>query len=363
VWLVSLPARAAARTNLASYDSSSQQSLGSTDDSPERQRMGSMAGVFVFDHDCFVNCVAPAFRDLLATSRPGPWLEQVWRTGRWWRSPRKHPFSLPLPSDPNSGDEYLNGDLSISATLTACCIPGGRGRNRDMTGRFEPLWHLFETALQQYCLGDWQYMGNATRPITCINWLPEGSYPSPGLQRLLTDLGERGAFWRHSGGGFWEGVHGWLSPGETAELVTELSRLPLPQYEPSWERMRAFLSEPVYQRPGPSRAELFLSFVRTVGVLAVQQCCGILWGNDVYPLKDEPNRPPPLEPACRTWRDGLVLRLARSIRDNSQYADLPKLADALKDAGCEEPTILAHCREPGEHIWSCWVTNLLLEDG
>jgi hypothetical protein len=36
------------------------------------------------------------------------------------------------------------------------------------------------------------------------------------------------------------------------------------------------------------------------------------------------------------------------------------VADALEDAGCEHPDILAHCREPGTHVRGCWVVDLVL---
>ena len=42
-----------------------------------------------------------------------------------------------------------------------------------------------------------------------------------------------------------------------------------------------------------------------------------------------------------------------------RHTDLPILADALEDAGCADAAILAHCREPGEHVRGCWVVDLL----
>jgi hypothetical protein len=36
------------------------------------------------------------------------------------------------------------------------------------------------------------------------------------------------------------------------------------------------------------------------------------------------------------------------------------LADALEEAGCSDGEILTHCRQPGEHVRGCWVTDLLL---
>lgn len=33
------------------------------------------------------------------------------------------------------------------------------------------------------------------------------------------------------------------------------------------------------------------------------------------------------------------------------------MADALEDAGCHDPEIVAHCRDCGEHVRRCWVVD------
>jgi hypothetical protein len=40
---------------------------------------------------------------------------------------------------------------------------------------------------------------------------------------------------------------------------------------------------------------------------------------------------------------------------------MPILADALEEAGCDNRDILAHCRQPTEHVRGCWVVDLLLD--
>lgn len=60
------------------------------------------------------------------------------------------------------------------------------------------------------------------------------------------------------------------------------------------------------------------------------------------------------------WNDGTVLKLIEMITRERQWANLPILADALEEAGCTNPTILNHCRRPGEHGDRCWVIDLLL---
>lgn len=60
-----------------------------------------------------------------------------------------------------------------------------------------------------------------------------------------------------------------------------------------------------------------------------------------------------------TWLTTAVLRLAQAIYDDRTYDRLPVLADALEDAGCHDPDMLAHCRCPGPHLRGCWVVDLL----
>ncbi len=60
------------------------------------------------------------------------------------------------------------------------------------------------------------------------------------------------------------------------------------------------------------------------------------------------------------WHTETVVGLARGIYEDRAFERMPILADALQDAGCEHPDILAHCREPGVHVRGCWVVDLLL---
>jgi hypothetical protein len=54
-----------------------------------------------------------------------------------------------------------------------------------------------------------------------------------------------------------------------------------------------------------------------------------------------------------------VARLAKVIYDERAFERLPELAHALKQAGCVEPDILGHCREPQEHFLGCWLVDKL----
>jgi hypothetical protein len=67
-----------------------------------------------------------------------------------------------------------------------------------------------------------------------------------------------------------------------------------------------------------------------------------------------------IDPAWRKWGDGTVSKLAETIYDERAFERMPILADALEDAGCDNADVLAHCRQPGEHVRGCWVVDLLL---
>src|SRR5262249_20701254 len=72
-----------------------------------------------------------------------------------------------------------------------------------------------------------------------------------------------------------------------------------------------------------------------------------------------PFRPVALDPAWLSWHGGLLVSMARRMYDSRDFADLPVLADALEEAGCDNADILAHCRGPGPHVRGCWVVDLI----
>jgi hypothetical protein len=59
------------------------------------------------------------------------------------------------------------------------------------------------------------------------------------------------------------------------------------------------------------------------------------------------------------WNQKTVATLARAIRSEKKFDLMPLLGDALEDAGCTDPTILAHCRDSRPHVTGCWVIDLL----
>ncbi|MBY0459631.1 MAG: hypothetical protein K2V38_20115 [Gemmataceae bacterium] len=69
-------------------------------------------------------------------------------------------------------------------------------------------------------------------------------------------------------------------------------------------------------------------------------------------------------PAFRPeWRTSDVAHLAAAIYNSRDFSAMPILADALQDAGCDNPHALRHCRaeDAGAHVRGCWVLDLALD--
>jgi hypothetical protein len=67
-----------------------------------------------------------------------------------------------------------------------------------------------------------------------------------------------------------------------------------------------------------------------------------------------------LDSAWLVWHGGLPMSMAQRMYDSRDFADMPILADALEEAGCQDQDILGHCRSGVEHVRGCWVVDLLL---
>jgi hypothetical protein len=53
----------------------------------------------------------------------------------------------------------------------------------------------------------------------------------------------------------------------------------------------------------------------------------------------------------------------RLLCDQGRFDDMPVLADALQEAGCDNEAVLTHCHEHGSiHGPGCWVLGLILEN-
>jgi hypothetical protein len=60
------------------------------------------------------------------------------------------------------------------------------------------------------------------------------------------------------------------------------------------------------------------------------------------------------------WITSTAVALTQAIYADRAFDRLPILADALEEAGCDQPDLLAHCRGDGPHVRGCWVVDLIL---
>lgn len=74
-----------------------------------------------------------------------------------------------------------------------------------------------------------------------------------------------------------------------------------------------------------------------------------IFGNPFHPITFSPD-----------WRTETVLTLARTMYEARDFSAMPILADALGDAGCEDETILMHCRGGGPHTRGCATIDAIL---
>jgi hypothetical protein len=63
------------------------------------------------------------------------------------------------------------------------------------------------------------------------------------------------------------------------------------------------------------------------------------------------------------WLSPLVRSMAQAIYDEHRFEDLPILADALEESGCDDAIVLEHCRSGRSHARGCWLVDGLLREG
>jgi hypothetical protein len=74
-----------------------------------------------------------------------------------------------------------------------------------------------------------------------------------------------------------------------------------------------------------------------------------------------PFRTVSMDRAVLEWNDHTVRKIAQAIYDEPDFTQVPILADALEEAGCDNEDILSHCRGPGAHSRGCWCVDLILD--
>ncbi|MGF1579011.1 MAG: hypothetical protein ACFCD0_06575 [Gemmataceae bacterium] len=67
------------------------------------------------------------------------------------------------------------------------------------------------------------------------------------------------------------------------------------------------------------------------------------------------------------WNNACIRHMAAAMYQSGDFQNMPILADALEEAGCEHEEILEHCRgyinglpRKQQHVKGCWVVDMLL---
>ena len=126
------------------------------------------------------------------------------------------------------------------------------------------------------------------------------------------------------------------SPAYYARFAAFLACTPV--VYPNWLRLCDYLARAAGDRHTERRAQV-----------ALVRC---LFGNPFRPVAADP-----------AWRTPTALTIAEGVHAGRAFDRLPVLADALEDAGCDHPDLLAHLRGPGPHARGCWPVDLLLGRG
>jgi hypothetical protein len=265
------------------------------------EAVGADASIFVFDYERYRSEIVPALVELLRTGEPVRWLREVFREATPDREygydlawPRMAHRLADQPIDLAKHCQWMGEDLRylgdeapdrltlICPSLT--CPERGHCVFHRERHAVEELNALHEALVATRCLGRSQFLGRNFTPYCYEQVLDRHAVPADDrVRELLAALGMRGAVLGYQFG-VTEGIHGWLSIEETAELAGRLDGLPLPRFEPAFATM--YERHQASRRDGDSNEawqELSLSFVRTVSAIAAGLGRAVLWGNDVSP--------------------------------------------------------------------------------
>jgi|GEM_PF-1849710 len=80
----------------------------------------------------------------------------------------------------------------------------------------------------------------------------------------------------------------------------------------------------------------------------------------LHDLIGDPDRPFRFDPSWLAGAGQPAVDFAHAIEDGGRFDRLPELADVLELAGCNDASVLDHCRGPGPHFLGCWVLDALL---
>ncbi|NER81083.1 MAG: hypothetical protein F6K42_16250 [Leptolyngbya sp. SIO1D8] len=230
--------------------------------------MGCFGGVGCFDFQRWCNEIVPALKTGEATGVVAAGIAEL-RQRRRCGVKFRGLGSVCLTFD----DELRNSPLG---RLFRVNEKGLLVDNRELLDRtkgwgYEELADLTEQ-LASTCIQEVEVIGRTYRfPWLFQPWHDVGLAVSEDLLLLADKLDTYGQFWTHGGGGYGEGIHGWLDPEETAWLAQLLAQF---LGSTAWEQLPC----------DNNMAHVFQSRLQQVQRIAnasSQVEKGLLWGGDL----------------------------------------------------------------------------------
>lgn len=258
--------------------------------------MGSDAEVFTFDAAQYTNVVVPTLHDFLEGGSAAPWLQRLLSKAEWeydlaaisslrFRFASVCTYLTPEFASVVPDSDWYSDWSERSCKSTECPASNVCPLHSQLqAAAYADFNALHESAVVDQCLGQHQFVGRSMSPLDY-----EGVLANQGIShdhiiwRLLLLMQYRGFVVGYQGSNS-DGIHGWLTNLETAQLARELAALRLPEFPRSFKAMKTFQSPGHgYLAPPPFTFEhLSLAFVGAVASIAADAGQGILWGNDVY---------------------------------------------------------------------------------
>jgi hypothetical protein len=144
-------------------------------------------------------------------------------------------------------------------------------------------------------------------------------------------------------------------------LITRTQKMPLHQratiashrYSRDPDPVLAAVQAAVYALDVEMRHYKFATLTRVAADPDARRAQADLF-RDIF---ENPFHPPVVR---REWLTDTVTGVAAGIYADRAFDRLPILADALEEAGCDDPDVLAHCRGGGPHARGCWVVDRVL---
>ncbi len=171
----------------------------------------------------------------------------------------------------------------------------------------------------------------AAAQLVCQVAGPTGGWAADSACQVLAQLAAERAYFR-------------AENGDAGARAYDEARAHGASHEAAWDAGDA-------ARFGPAEAA-----AKAARAAAEAEVCRLLrefFGNPFRPA-------PAIDPSWLAWNGRLVSRLAHDAYDRRRFEELPVLADALEEAGCDEADLLGHLRGPGPHARGCWALDLLL---